>query len=173
MPSTPLLPLPDGLEITSVSKASESLLVRVTSNRPSSPCPLCSTPSSSIHSSYQRKPMDLPCTGQPIRLLLTVRKFFCRVASYPRKVFTERLPELLEPFSRLTARLRTAVQDIGFATCGKGGERLSPKLGIRISDTTLLWSLFLVPRDAQRDCSRGNRRARERKPPRTGGGSQE
>ncbi len=88
--------------------------------------------------------MDLPCTGQPIRLLLTVRKFFCRVASYPRKVFTERLPELLEPFSRLTTRLRTAVQDIGFATCGKGGERLSPKLGIRISDTTLLWSLFLV-----------------------------
>src|SRR6266699_391940 len=144
MPSTPLLPLPDGLEITSVSKASESLLVRVTSNRPSSPCPLCSTPSSSIHSSYQRKPMDLPCTGQPIRLLLTVRKFFCRVASCPRKVFTERLPELLEPFSRLTTRLRTAVQDIGFATCGKGGERLSPKLGIRISDTTLLWSLFLV-----------------------------
>ncbi len=88
--------------------------------------------------------MDLPCTGQPIRLLLTVRKFFCRVASCPRKVFTERLPELLEPFSRLTTRLRTAVQDIGFATCGKGGERLSPKLGIRISDTTLLWSLFLV-----------------------------
>jgi transposase len=57
----------------------------------------------------------------------------------------ERLPDLIEVSSRLTRRLRTAVQEIGFATCGKGGERLSSKLGICISDTTVLWSLFLVP----------------------------
>ena len=37
------------------------------------------------------------------------------------------------------------MQEIGFATCGKGGERLASKLGMRISDTTLLWSLHLVP----------------------------
>jgi hypothetical protein len=42
-------------------------------------------------------------------------------------------------------RLRTSVQEIGFATCGKGGERLSDKLGMPISDATMLWSLFLVP----------------------------
>jgi len=89
--------------------------------------------------------MDLPCAGRPIRLLLTVKKFFCREASCPRKVFTERLPDLLEPSSRLTTRLRKAVQEIGFATCGKGGERLCPKLGIGTSDTTLLWSLHRVP----------------------------
>jgi transposase len=88
--------------------------------------------------------MDLPCVGRPIRLLLTVRKFFCREASCSRKVFTERLPELLEPSSRLTTRLRSAVQEIGLATCGKGGERLCPKLGFAISDATLLWSLQLV-----------------------------
>ncbi len=88
--------------------------------------------------------MDLPCAGRPIRLLLTVRKFFCREATCSRKVFTERLPELLEPSSRLTTRLRNAVQEIGLATCGKGGERLCPKLGMGISDATLLWSLHLV-----------------------------
>ena len=37
------------------------------------------------------------------------------------------------------------MQEIGFATCGKGGERLASKLGMRISETTLLWSLHLVP----------------------------
>jgi transposase len=42
-------------------------------------------------------------------------------------------------------RLRTAVQEIGFATCGKGAERLSDKLGMPISDASVLWSLFLVP----------------------------
>lgn len=102
-------------------------------------------PSRSIHSYYRRKPADLPCAGRPIRLLLTAKKFFCRVTTCPRKIFTERLPELLQPSSRLTTRLRTALQEIGFATSGKGGERLSPKLAMGISDTTLLRSLHLVP----------------------------
>ena len=37
------------------------------------------------------------------------------------------------------------MQVIGFATCRKGGERLSHRLGIHLTDTTLLRSLFLVP----------------------------
>ena len=145
MPTTPFLPLPDGLEITAVTESAGMLLVQVTSRRSSCVCPLCGEPSRAVHSSYQRKPMDLPCAGRPIRLLLTVRKFFCRKATCARKVFTERLPELLEPSSRLTTRLRKAVQEIGLATCGKGGERLCPKLGIEISDVALLWSLRLFP----------------------------
>ncbi len=131
--------------MTSISETAEEVLVRVTSHRSTSLCPLCATPSSAIHSSYRRKPLDLPCSGRPIRLLLTVKKFFCRESSCQRKIFAERLPDLLEVSSRLTKRLRTAVQAIGFATCGKGGERLSCKLGIDISDTTLLRSLYLVP----------------------------
>jgi hypothetical protein len=100
--------------------------------------------SEAIQSYYRRKPLDLPCIGRPIRLLLTVKKFFCRVASCPRKIFTERVAELLEPSSRLTTRLRNAIQEVGFASCGKGGERLCSKLGMPISDTTLLWSVLLV-----------------------------
>src|SRR6266700_1249538 len=145
MSTTPLLPLPDGLDITSISETPDALLVRVTSHRPSSVCPLCRESSYAIHSYYRRKPMDLPCAGRPIRLLLTVKKFFCRQATCPRKIFTERLPDFIEVSSRLTKRRRTGVQEIGFATCGKGGERLASKLGMRISDTTLLWSLHLVP----------------------------
>ena len=145
MPNTPLFPLPEGLELTSVSETKEEVLVRVTSYRQTCVCPLCSTPSSAIHSYYRRHPKDLPCAGRPIRLLLTVKKFFCRQPQCRRKIFVERLPDLIEVSSRLTRRLRSAVQEIGFATSGKSGERLSCKLGIRISDTTLLWSLFLVP----------------------------
>jgi zinc-finger of transposase IS204/IS1001/IS1096/IS1165/Transposase len=145
MPTTPLFPLPEGLEMTSISETSDELLVRVTSHCSSSLCPHCSTPSSAIHSSYRRHPRDLPCTGRPIRLELTVRKFFCRNPDCSRKVFTERLPDFIEVSSRLTKRLRTAVQEVGFATCGKGGERLGDKLGMSVSDATVLWSLFLIP----------------------------
>jgi hypothetical protein len=63
-------------------------------------------------------------------LLLTVRKFFCRVNSCPRKVFTERLPDLLEASSRLTTRLRTAVQSMGCIRTAKAGERLSKGLSM-------------------------------------------
>ncbi len=50
MPTTPLFPLPEGLEMTSISDTPEELLVCVTSHRASSPCPQCATPSSAIHS---------------------------------------------------------------------------------------------------------------------------
>jgi len=115
MPTTPLFPLPEGLEITSMSETPEELLVGVTSHRQTSCCPTCSTPSSAIPSYYRRKPRDLPCVGRPIHLLLTVRKFICRTPHCSRKVFTERLPDFIEASSRLTTRLRTAVQEIGFA----------------------------------------------------------
>ena len=64
---------------------------------------------------------------------------------FAASVFTERLPDFLEASSRLTKRLRTAVQEIGFATGGKGGERLGDKLAMPISEATVLCSLFLVP----------------------------
>ena len=145
MPTTPLFPLPEGLEMTAINDTPEEVLVCVTSHRSSSPCPQCSMPSSAIHSSYRRRPRDLPCAGRPIRLVFTVRKFFCRNPDCSRNVFTERLPDFIEASSRLTKRLRTAVQEVGFATCGKGGERLSEKLAMPTSDATVLWSLFLVP----------------------------
>ncbi len=102
-------------------------------------------PSSAIHSYYRRRPADLPCAGQPIRLLLVVRKFFCRNPTCPRKVFAERLPELIQPASRLTTRFREVLQTIGFALNGEGGARLACRLGMPISATTLLRSLHLVP----------------------------
>lgn|SRR5512135_25367 len=145
MPTTPLVPLPEGLEITAVSEMLGELLVSVTSKSPCSPCPLCGVPSSAIHSYYRRKPADLPCAGHPIRLLLIVRKFFCRNPACSRKVFTERLPELIQPASRLTTRLREALQTIGFALNGEGGARLACRLGMPISATTLLRSLHVVP----------------------------
>ncbi len=43
MLTTPLFPLPEGLEITSISETPEEVLVRVISHRSISLCLLCST----------------------------------------------------------------------------------------------------------------------------------
>jgi transposase len=137
----PLLPLPEGLEISALSQTADGLLIRVSSNRTSCPCPVCSTPSEAVHSFYRRHPQDLPCAGQRIQILLSVHKFFCRVPTCPRKVFTERLPELLRPHSRFTTRVRTLIQAMGLAFNGQGGARLAKQCGIQLSRVTLLRSL--------------------------------
>jgi transposase len=150
MPKTPvsiLLPLPSGLKITAICESSDSpggVLVHVSSTRRRARCPMCWKPSRHVHSRYSRRPADLPCIGRPIRLVLSVRKFFCKVLSCPRKIFAERLTDLLEPSSRLTTRLRTTLQQVGLGCGGKRGERLSTSLGMGISDTTILWSVQLL-----------------------------
>jgi hypothetical protein len=131
MPTTPLLPLPHGFEIIAVSTTEKELQIRVISHRVSSICPQCAKPSYAIHSYYRRKPLELPCAGQMVRLEVSVKK-----------IFAERLPEFLEPSSRLTSRLRTIVQAIGGAFNAQGGARLGTQLGIRLSRMTYLRSLL-------------------------------
>jgi len=145
MPTTPFFAFPEGLEMISVSDTAEELLVCVISQRSSSSCPQCSMPSFAIHSSYHRHPRYLLCTGRPIQLLFMVRKFFCRNPDCGRHPCSPNGSQMrIEASSRLTKRLLMAVQEIGFATCGKGGERLGDKLAMGASDATVLWSLFLV-----------------------------
>jgi hypothetical protein len=116
MPTTPLLPLPDDLEIVSLHEEENHLEIQIISKRIMCLCPGCTQSSQSIHSYYRRHPMELPCAGCLVRIILSVKKFFCRNPECSRKVFTERIPKLIEPSSRLTTRLRTLIQAIGVAS---------------------------------------------------------
>ena len=74
-------------------------------------------------------------------MLLTVKKFFCRVSDCPRKIFVERLPDLVAVSSRLTLRLRSAVQEVSLA-------RLSAKA---VNAWQANWGcLSLMPRSSGR-----------------------
>ncbi|WP_126625749.1 ISL3 family transposase [Dictyobacter alpinus] len=145
MPTTPLFPLPDGLEIISIHEEENNLKVHIISKRIGCLCPGCAQSSQAIHSYYRRHPMELPCTGRVVKISLSVKKFFCRNPSCQRKVFTERIPELIEPSSRLTTRLRTLVQAIGIAFNANGGARLGAQMGVHVSRMTVLFSLHLLP----------------------------
>jgi len=142
LPTTPLLPLPEGLEILAVSQAEQELQIRVISPRQVALCPRCGASSKAIHSYYRRKPLELPSTGQSVRLELVVKKFFCRETSCSQKIFAERLPGFLEPGSRVTTRLRVIVTSIAGALNAKGGARLGRHLGISLSRMTYLRSLL-------------------------------
>ncbi len=138
MERTQLLPLPEGMFIDQIQEAEASLTITVIATHPVSCCPLCLEASSSIHSLYRRKLADVPCAGRQIQLLLTVRKFFCRNPLCERKVFTERLPDFVEPWARMTIRHCEQITSIGLATCGKGGAQLAARLGIHSTRQTIL-----------------------------------
>jgi transposase len=145
MERTPLLPLPEGMFITHIQERETSLTVEVMATQETSCCPLCSQASLSVHSHYHRTVADVPCGGRQIQLALLVRKFFCRNQHCTRKVFTERLPTLVEPWARMTIRLCKAVQSIGLATCGKGGSRLAARLAIQSTRQTILRRIMDLP----------------------------
>ncbi len=145
MEKTPLLPLPEGMLIDQIQLTATGLLISVISTHPTSCCPLCAEPSSSIKSHYRRTLRDVPCGGRQVLLALTVRKFYCRNAYCSRKVFAERFPDFVEPWARMTIRHCQQITSIGLATCGKGGTRLAARLGIHTTRQTILRRIMDLP----------------------------
>jgi hypothetical protein len=145
MDGAALLLLPPGLEIDRICAGATALTVSITARHPTSTCPLCGTSAARIHSRYHRTVADVTCGGRQVRLLLTVRKFFCDTPDCARKIFTERLGPFLEPWARMTTRLAQALFDIGRATCGKLGARLAARLSMPTSWKTILRRIMAVP----------------------------
>jgi transposase len=67
-----------------------------------------------------------------------VRRFFCRATDCPRKIFTERLPDVAAAYARVTERLQEAHRSIGLALGGEPGARLAASLGMPTSPDSLL-----------------------------------
>src|SRR5512135_2748549 len=91
MDGTCLLCLPEGMLIDQIQITEKGWVISVVATSPTSCCPLCSEPSSSIHCHSRRVLRDVPCAGRCVQLVLTVRKFSCRNPLCERKIFTERV----------------------------------------------------------------------------------
>src|SRR5215831_9746869 len=103
-------PLGEGVELTQIERQQDQLVLHVTAISSNPLCPLCAQPAIRLHSRYRRVVKDLPCAGQPVHLILHVRKFFCDTVACARKVFAERLPSLVAPWAQMTTRLSQALQ---------------------------------------------------------------
>ena len=145
MERSPFLPLPEGMVIGQVEITPTQLTVEVISTQPGACCPGCGNLSDSVHCQYQRTVHDVPCGGRKVMLRLRVRKFVCRNALCPRKVFAERLPELVQPWARVSNRLLEELKAIGLAASAEVSERLAPRLGMKVKAPTLLRYLRTIP----------------------------
>jgi transposase len=130
---TPLLPPTRAVRLTGTTSEADYVLLQLISAAPAAACPRCAVPSSSVHSRYQRRLVDLRWGTRSVRIQLTVRKWLCRNASCPRRIFTERVPELVAPYARKTQRLLAALQALGVALGGQAGARLGKRIGLPAS----------------------------------------
>ena len=145
METPQFLSLGEGLELSSLEMGNGQLVLHVTATSCGSPCPLCAQPATRLHSRYSRVVKDLPCAGQPVHLMLHVRKFFCDTTDCSRKIFAERIPQLVAPWAHMTTRLCQAMQAIGLATCGRLGARFASRLGMTTSWMTLVRRVMALP----------------------------
>jgi transposase len=104
-------------------------------------CPGCGTQSKSRHSAYSRTLRDLSAQGAPVIINVRLARWRCRNQRCDRRIFTERLSGLAAPFARQIARLAGIVRLLGHSAGGRPSERLMKRLGMPVSDTTILRSL--------------------------------
>ena len=141
--------LPQGsplhLETWHLDEVAAQLILRVTSLQALGHCPMCRFPTRRIHSDDERTLADLPWAHVRVVLQLRVRKFFCANGRCTRRIFTERLPQLVAPWARRTQRLVQWLAQIAVALGGTAGAQLSHGLAGAVSRNTLLRVVRRLP----------------------------
>src|SRR6266478_601083 len=97
-----LLPDPSAFQVIQSTSNQQSLVFTLKSVRPNSVCPACGQGSTRQHSRYRRTIADLPWADLTVRLFLHVRRFFCVNLECTRRIFCERLPEVVARYARKT-----------------------------------------------------------------------
>ena len=80
-----------------------------------------------------------------MRLCLQVRRFFCTNPACFRKVFCERLPQLVKAYARRTERLNTSLTILAFAMGSREGTKVVSKIGMPASRDTLICLIRKYP----------------------------
>src|SRR5262249_55049254 len=114
-----------GLRLDDLVLTPTAAVALLTATTPTAVCPQCGTASDRVHGRYRRTVADLPSQGRPVAPRLVVRKSRCISPGCPRRIFCERLPDVLAPSARSTARMTGAHRDIGFALGGEAGSWLA------------------------------------------------
>jgi transposase len=125
------------LNVTTVEQEDARWLVTISGGERAY-CPLCGMQSRSRHSVYSRTLGDLSAQGTPVTIRVRVGRWRCRNKRCNRQIFAERVPGLAAPSARQTDRLAEIIRLFGHSAGGRPSERLMVRLGMRVSDSTIL-----------------------------------
>ena len=100
-------------------------------------CKYCGQESENVHSTYTRTISDLPIQSYKVKLIINVKKYFCKNAKCQHKTFAEPL-EFIEDNAIRTKRLDNYINGIGLKTSSKDAERQIKSTHVDISNNTIL-----------------------------------
>jgi transposase len=126
-------------------EVAETITITLHATSPTAACPWCGVQAEQVQSRYIRHLADLPVSGRRVRLVVHVRRFFCRKSTCARKIFAERFPALALPYAQRTIRLQEALRSIGLIAGGEPGALLGAPLGFSGSADTILRLVREVP----------------------------
>src|SRR5262245_11254282 len=124
--------------VIEAERTTSGLVLTAVSQSVDAPCPCCKALSTRVHSYYTRRPHDVPICGQPLQLVLHLRRFRCLNPACSAVTFTERLPELIAPSAQRTTRLNELLRGLALAFGGEAGARQSERSAMKASGDTLL-----------------------------------
>jgi transposase len=139
-----------GCHVERVRQLDGELLLVVRSRRAGAACPDCRRRSTTPHSTYVRRPADLPSLGQGVRLAVHVRRFYCQNARCARRTFAEPFRGLLDPHAQCTRRLAAAQRRVAAQVGGEAGARLLAALAMPSSADSLLRLVRRAPLPVRR-----------------------
>ena len=130
-----------GVKILGITLQDEANWVVSAAAKPVGICPYCGARSRHRHGSHNRRLQDLPVQGQVVKINLALNRWQCRHRKCGRRTFIDRLPEIASPYMRRTERMAEIVALIGHRMGGRPGDYLMHRLGMPVSDDTILRQL--------------------------------
>jgi transposase len=127
-----------GFEVDGIQIEDNLVCVKAYSTNNEACCPYCGTPSTKRHSTYERKPQDLPWSGKHVRLYLTVQRYFCHHPQCDHQTFAERIPAIVPLMGRRTTSLTEVLRQVAFDTSAEVAARVLGYLSIQVSGDTIL-----------------------------------
>lgn len=127
-----------GIKVQSVISTDEGNCVVSACGPTSGICPDCRHQSRNRHGWSYRSLQDLPIQGNEVTVRLQMSRWRCTYRQCRRQTFTDRVPSIASPYARRTTRVAELVGLLGHSTGGRPGERLMERLGMPVSDDTIL-----------------------------------
>lgn len=145
MPFHILFPHLHGFRLLSYHRETGRLVLNCERVMPTAPCTMCGTFAHRIHSGYKRTVWDLSIQTVQVILHLHVRKFYCDHPDCPRRIFSERLPQVTTPHGRYTFGLRQFLGQLGQEQGGASGVRSAKLQEMETTSRAILRFMHALP----------------------------
>ncbi|SCB42712.1 Transposase [Rhizobium miluonense] len=130
-----------GVRILDVTLHDEENWIVSAAAKPVGVCPECGVKSRHRHGWHKRCLQDLPVQGQAVKIQLALIRWQCKHPICPRRTFTDQLSKIALPYAHRTVRMADIVDLVGHRMGGRPAENLMNRLGMPISDDTILRQL--------------------------------